>query len=443
MLSGQLSYDLSNEDDSNENKSTEPSLEKDEYIKSLEISVQLLQQEISSLRKRILLVESSQQASDDSSSLKYIDQIKAARSLDELKTELNLALNNLFGISQSGLFMMNSSGSILDSDNSINSKLFSELVDFEENGILDWVLSGDKVVAIDSLSDSSQNSSSVILYYISRPGQNRILFAAKSSKAKEEINKRNLSTIASIASAASLVLDNIISSEEIKKINQQLSKSKEKSAPTSDLIAAISNEITGHIGLIKGNINFIKTGIGSTEKRFEIIALELENLDLISSRLSLLITSKSGEDTRELKNIVQESLILTRTQLQRDGIVIGDVNISEGSEISSNPLEVEQIILFLLLSSIDFLPEGGNLHIASSELKKDISLTINIEGATNLEFDSDENLIEISSGLQNALSISEKTDIELRIIHSGEEAFGAEGVGNGISFKVIIPREEL
>ena len=443
MLSGQLSYNLSNEDDSNENKSSEPSLEKDEYIKSLEISVKLLQQEISSLRKRILQVESKQQANDDSSSLKYIDQIKAARSLGELKTELNLALNNLFGISQSSLFMMNSSGSILDSDNSMNSGLFSELVDFEENGILDWVLSQDKVIAIDSLSDSSQNSSSIILYYISRPGQNRILFAAKSSKAKEEINKRNLSTIASVASAASLVLDNIISSEEIKKINQQLSKTKEKSAPTSDLIAAISNEISGHIGLIKGNINFIKTGIGSTEKRFEIIALELENLDLISSRLTSLITSKSNEDTRELKNIVQESLILTRTQLQRDGIVIGDVNIAGGSALSKNPLEIEQIILFLMLSSIDFLPEGGNLHIASSELKNYISLTINIEGATNLEFDSDGNLIETSSGLQNALSISEKSNIELKIIHSGDEASGVEGVGKGISFKVIIPREKL
>ncbi len=430
MLSGQLSHNLSNEDDAK--TSSEPTLEKDEYIKSLEISVQVLQQEISSLRKRILLVESNHKENDDSSSLKYINQIKAARSLDELKTELNIALNNLFGINESSLFMINSSGSLLRSENSMNSVLYSELIDFEENGVLDWVLAQGKVIALDSLSASLSSAASIILYYISRPGQNRILFAAKSSKAKEEINKRNLSTIASVASAASLVLDNIISSGEINKINKQLSKSKEKSLPASDLIEAISNEITGHIGLIKGNINFIKTGIGSTEKRFEIINLELENLDIISSRLASLVSSKVISTKKELSNIVSESLVLTQTQLQRDGIIIGEIKISDGCVISENQSEIEQIILFLLFSSIDFLPEGGNLYIASSELKTNTSLTINLDGNSNLEFDSEEEIMTSSKGLQSAVSIAEKTNMSIEIIQQRN---------TGLSFKIFIPRE--
>jgi len=382
---------LTLDDDYEENLS----IEKDEYIKSLEISVQLLQREIEHLRKKLLEYSTNEIQNSVNTNFNFDGNnlINKVSSKSELISATNSIISSNKLILEWQIFLINSDSSFTNLDNSVkNDKIIDELSQLTEDGVTDWILSNDEVKLAPSLLDSTESRVINNLFVpVLSTGSQSLLFFGKISEEQSNILEEFKLAIKQVMNAIALKLDNIISSEHITDISKQLENNVvNRKSSNSTLLNIALSEFEQPIEIIEANLEFIDKGIGNPVRRSEIIKDNLNFIKVLKNKLIKINSEKQNSNIEfSFNTLIEEIAFITKNQLQRDGIAL-NINISKDIIHKADKKEVESLFTYLVLFSADLMPDGGNLVLNSEKRKSNITFKFYYENAllTESEFET-------------------------------------------------------
>lgn len=404
-------------------------IDKDEYIKSLEISIQLLQREIESLRKKNIQ-NSSESISDTSDNIifKNIESlINGANSKSELINILGNILNQNKLVLEWQLFNFIENKDLTPFDsNQTNDKIQNEIIQLEEEGVIDWVLSNLDVKIVPSLYDSTDGRTIYNIFIPMNIGTQYILFLGKTIHSIDELSDDIKLSFKQLIQAFTLKLDNIISLEHINEISKQLENQKNRKKDNfSELIKIAFSEFDQPIELIESNLDLIDRGIGDTKRRNEIIKENIIYLKNLKSKLRNLLFEKSSSTEFDFKDLLNEISFLTKNQLQRDGINL-TISITKNYSYTGDKKILESLFTYLILFSSDLMPDSGNLVVSLQKKKEKFIFKFYYDNAllTNSEFEKinegvqPENISNsIFNMLKKIISISKENKFNLELIN--------------------------
>lgn len=418
---------LSLDDDYEENIS----IEKDEYIKSLEISVQLLQREIEHLPKKLLELSTNEIQNNELSNFNFDsnDLINKVSTKAELIKVVNKIISSNKLILEWQIFLIDSDSKFTNLDNSDkNDKMIEELSQLTEDGVTDWVLSDDEVKLAPSLMDSTENRviNNIFVPVLSTGSQNILLFG-KSAEEQSNIQEEFKLALKQIMNAIALKLDNIISSEHITDISKQLENSgSNRKSTNSTLLNIALSEFEQPIEIIEANLEFIDKGIGNPARRSEIIKDNLNFIKVLKDKLIRINSEKQNSKIEFSFNaLIEEIAFITKNQLQRDGISL-IVNISKDIVYTADKKEIESLFTYLILFSADLMPDGGNLILSTEKRKSNTSFKFYYENAllTENEYESIINGTQpydisnnVFNNMNKLITISKRNNFELSLIN--------------------------
>ncbi len=352
--------------------------DREEYIRALEMSVQLLQREVEHLRSQKNTGEKEDQEKEDESSpsRETINLYKYSLNDREIISRIKDQISENYSVLESDLFYFSSGKNLIAASDTDLSPKFREYVKkFEEEGIIDWAIENEDVTIIPNLSDEEGLN---MIYFILTPlflrGNAIGIFIAKTGREKDTFSDDEKERIKMLMEYAAIALDNIRSSEEIARMNRKLNAlnnqmmRSSRLASIGEISASIANEIENPLQLILGHLNLIETGVGDTPRRLEIIKDEIYKINEITKHLSDLSHKPYNDKSPkriQICQLIEEVLLFSAYQLQRDGIKVEkefeDIEIT----IRGFQSEIEQVILSLILFSRDMMPDGGNITIAA------------------------------------------------------------------------------
>lgn len=406
-------------------------IEKDEYIKSLEISIQLLQREIEHLRKKLLELSTNEIQNNDSSSFNFDsnDLINKVSTKSELINVVNKIILSNKLILEWQIFIIDNESKFINLDNSLkNDKMIEELSQLTEDGVTDWVLSNDEVKLAPSLLDSTENRViNNIFVPVLSTGSQTILFFGKTVEEQSNIQEEFKLALKHIMNAIALKLDNIISSEHITDISKQLENSSNNKKSTNNTLFNIAlSEFEQPIEIIEANLEFIDKGIGNPTRRSEIIKDNLKFIKVLKDKLIRINSEKQNSNIEfSFNSLIEEIAYITKNQLQRDGISLV-VNISKDIIYTADKKEIESLFTYLILFSADLMPDGGNLILSTEKRKSNTSFKFYYENAllTENEYESIINGIQpydisnnVFNNLNKLITISKRNNFEFSLIN--------------------------
>lgn len=426
--------------------------DQEDYIHSLEIAVELLQREVDSLRKK--LRENPTTEVSNSIDKDFINSVASSLygSTDEnevLETLHDLLIDR-FNIFESNIFYFNSKGKIYSIIKSSVSGNLDKIGTFlEEQGIIDWATSQNDVRIVPNLDITETGKT---LYYCIVPinlrGKVVGIYLASTSKKAEEFQKDDLQELKLVAEYSAIAIDNIISSKEIKKMNRRISKYNKQIMRSSQLASvgelAISyfKEIQDPLNIIEANLDLLDTGV-DLETRIKIIKSKFQSLKQLSSKINELTREQYNPGLMKinLRKLIDEVVLLSSTQMQRDGIRIDNDIEDETIFISANKAQLEQCILNIILFSRDLMPDGGKISISAfNNNKKKVTLSI-VDDGVGLKEESINNIFDPTEEQEENISannlILAKSIVEM---HNGIFKIHSE-IGKGCAYKITLSME--
>ncbi len=425
------------------------SINENSYIQQLEMSVELLQREIEHLRSK--QKPKSRRLKSGVVESAFANLFSAVTSeQDVLLLYIEHIIKDIF-VYETDLFIYDSTHKLLSATaNQSAEKLEIYIRHYEESGICDWISEKKLAGLIPNLDDASgefSNASFLLVPLLLRDSV--IGFAvSRTNLSPLELDESQLSSITEQAYYVALALDNIKSKAEIQKMNarlqtfsQHLTSPKEADS-ISEITNSISEEISNSVKIIQANISLIENGVGDYLQRLGTIKQQVELVNLLNSKL-LFISGSIHENTSEIFSftaVVEDILLFSNSQLQRDGITIHKQFETNEILIQGSKSKLEQALLNVILFSRDKLEEGGKIEISlfSSRNNKanlmisDNSIGLNpSEEATVFEhYLVNPDKSESITGLHLANSIITNYDGKLEVVSE---------FGKGITYKIALP----
>lgn len=345
-----------------------------DYVRSLEIYLQLLQREIEHLRSKEIPIEVQEKTSENNIFNLQINQSRFynCNNLIELANLFEEFITDITNPIETSFYLLGSDKKIVFPAILANEPAITEITrKLEEEGLIDWAVEKKDLSVIPNFYEDTPDSQTNIILIPLYLKENPIgLIVSKSGK-KDELTTEESGLISVIADYAKFALDNIRSADEIKKMNSRLSAMNTQINRTTsfatlgELTASILKEIDIPVDIIKSNIGFIESGFGDTQRRIEIIKDQLSQLSEKTNKLSELFKTTELDSTAKpvkLSSVLEEVLLFTNSQLTRDGIIAEKVIEEPGAEIIAEKTRLEQALLSLVIFMRDNLPDGGILR---------------------------------------------------------------------------------
>ncbi len=343
-----------------------------EYVRSLEMYLQLLQREVEHLRnKEMPFAVAGNKANQAEGAYRKIDpaDFYNCTSVKELAAVFDNYLSDLLDTLETEIFIVGSDRKIVQAGNGEQQSGISAITRrLEEEGLIDWVIDKKEITFIPDIYDDNPDvHTNIIVFPLFLKGSPTGVIVSRSGRAGEpDANEKAL--LNTVSEYIKFALDNINSAEEIRKMNARLSvlnmqmNRTNSYASLGELTASILKEIEIPIEIIKTNVGFIESGIGDTQVRIDLIKQQLANLSDISRNLTELYTANESEQSLKPVNLasaLEEVLLFSNSQLKRDGIVVEKTIEEPSAEILAVRTRIEQALLSLLISMRDNMPDGG------------------------------------------------------------------------------------
>lgn len=413
------------------------------------MSVELLQREIEHLRGK-QKPKSRRTKSVQPDSL-VANLFAAATSEQEvLLLFIEHILSDIY-VYETDIFVYDSSHHLVSATaNQTNDKLNRYVIHFEENGICDWISENKTASIIPNLDDANDDNTvssfliiplmirdSVLGFTISRTNLNPL-----------QLEQTVLTSITEQSYYAALAIDNLRSKAEISKMNAKLQNfSKNLSTPheatsISEITNSISEEIANSLKIVNANIALIESGVGNTKQRINTVKQQFELISLLNNKLITISgqTSEQSKETFSFAEVVEDILLFSNSQLQRDGIIVHKTFEPETILINGVKAKLEQALLNILLFSRDKLEDGGKIEISLYSTRNKRANLIITDNSIGLDTSEESTIFEHYlvnpnkqqriNGLYLANKIIEKHKGKLEVISE---------LGKGITYKVVLP----
>jgi signal transduction histidine kinase len=180
--------------------------------------------------------------------------------------------------------------------------------------------------------------------------------------------------------------------EELRKTQQQLIQS-EKLAALGQLSARVAHEVNNPLGIIKNYVELMAIETEGDNKPHEYAGIVREEVDRIARIVRQLLDfyrPDSGEEVRtNLKDVIEETLLLMSVQLNNKGLKLCREFSAENPFVLASPEQLKQVLLNLLMNSRDFTPKGGCITVSLENEGDDLLIAIRDTGPGIPEDDSE------------------------------------------------------
>ncbi len=426
-----------------------------EYVKSLEMAIQLSQKEIETLRS---IIRNDYQSDSQTTIETQLTELNVSSSIlnstnaEDLLNTLNMYYDEKVGIIELSIFTYDEKSLLnaLSNEDIISEKFLTAVNYFQENGIVTWAvqLSNPTVISDPFVTEKQQ------LNYVLAPlrFKNKIngMLITLSNHSKRDLENSFILEVSNLSEIIAVAVENIISSRTLNNMNNKLFELSSRAdlnsqlAGFGELAIKISEESLLPIKIIETNLELIRTGIDEKEKRFEIIRSQLDTLKSINTKLIKYFDaiSKNAKERNKvnIKEVVQETLTLLDNSFQRYGIEYSVIESEDDISVLWNKIELGLTIFGIIIFALYNISEGGKLTISFSQINRKTA-SINISDNAEALIDLDNSTIlekryrpkHIKHDLVSFYSISQY----LTKNRSKIEFEPVEGSGN--TFRLICP----
>ena len=186
----------------------------------------------------------------------------------------------------------------------------------------------------------------------------------------------DLNAFSMLAHEAAMAIENARSYGELVKANEQLRLAYERLLQQERLVAA-GQFATGMAHEIKNPLSAIKTFAeylpekyqdpGFREKFFRIVQSEIDRINTIVRELMEFAKPAPLQlESVTVTPLLEETLALMSSQFLKYGIRLEKSFSENGLTIQADPKQLKQVLLNLLLNSVEAMPAGGRLEVDTS-----------------------------------------------------------------------------
>lgn len=418
----------------------------DEYIRTLEKALQLLQREVEHLRE--------QHRPDDISAEKYRANELAsglfqyATSAENVMTILHNCLADKLPPNKSMLYYRAPQHSLIAAASEVAPEIRRAASHFDEQGVIDWMFGDGTAKVLPDMSSAGENSV-ILLAPIFLRGAAAGVFVALFDAATE-LSDMRINEVTQYAEAALLAWDNIRSAAEIGQMNQRLADlnrqmlQSSKLASIGELAGSVAHEINSPLQILLAHLQLLESGVGDPERRLEIIKSQVNRIGEITRRLLDFARSspiETGIEEVDARQIIDEVLLFVSSQLNRDGIRVACEIDDPAPIISGSKAHLEQVLLNLVLNARDAMPDGGAITIGAYSISSSRALLTIADTGIGI---SNENLPHIFDPFFTTKRRGKGTGLGLAITktiieqHRGSIEVASE-YGKGTTFKIALP----
>jgi signal transduction histidine kinase len=200
----------------------------------------------------------------------------------------------------------------------------------------------------------------------------------------------DLHAFTTLAHEAALAIDNALSYEELLRVNEQLKVAAERLL-TQERLAAAGQFATGMAHEIKNPLSAIKTFAqylpekyddpAFRKKFFRIVQAEIDRINEIVRELSDFAKPAPLQlQPVKVAQLVEDTLSLLSNQCLEHGVEIEKHFLENGVKIQADPQQLKQVLLNLLLNSLEAMPQGGKIEVTTATGQEGLSLRITDTG---------------------------------------------------------------
>ena len=225
-------------------------------------------------------------------------------------------------------------------------------------------------------------------------------------------------------------------------LNKQMLQSS-KLASIGELAGSVAHEVNNPLQILLAHLQLLESGVGSSERRIEIIKQQVYRISDITRRLLDFARNAPSEtqlERVEVNFVINEVLFFINSQLNRDGIQIYTECEEPSPAISATKTQIEQVLLNLMLNARDAMPDGGTITITSSTEKNRAFITI---ADTGIGIPEDQ-IASIFEPFYSTKPQGKGTGLGLSIVKTITAQFRGEIMvssqdGKGTTFKLAFP----
>ncbi|MDR0927049.1 MAG: hypothetical protein LBO69_04705 [Ignavibacteria bacterium] len=430
---------------------------KDNYIQTLELSVQILQNELRDAITR--LANADNDDADESVGLQMpLPIFSKYDSIQNIFETLYQFLQIHCSIKELDYFDISDSDNVRKIDGigaSVN--LENVFKDLEERGLLQWTATSNEVKIIPNLEDGAEQIKSLLIIPIVIRQTNVGFFIANTQLRPDDVNPALLNAVLVVAQNAYLQIDMIkndaanknASTEHNILINQILSASNQ--IAISELLVTLNEAFELPMKVMKTNIDLIQKGVGDTKRRVEILIEQFTKLINSHKLMQHFGAFKESQPTNHpFSEIFTKTMEVVASHLSKYGVTL-ETNYYDATEIKNEMVKCSIVQLIfaisnIILHSLSSMPDGGKINIGvfKNDDAKRISIIITDNGIGTEDATLATNLVILSDLSEKKVKDRFLFFISQQIIlqHLGKFSLYSDE-GKGTTYKISLPISKI
>ncbi len=171
-----------------------------------------------------------------------------------------------------------------------------------------------------------------------------------------------------LAGQAALAVENAVMTqfqeERLKKLFHA-----DKLATVGELAAGAAHEIRNPLTSIRSTVQFLKKDLPPEKHSYvEGVIEEVDRIDgIIKGLLSLSKSSDLHLSRVDLREAVQQTLMLLDPEMKKNGIEVRQEMIVDDPTVEADQAQLRQVFLNVLLNSVQAMPDGGTISVSLAD----------------------------------------------------------------------------
>ena len=161
-------------------------------------------------------------------------------------------------------------------------------------------------------------------------------------------------------------------------VSQQRVLRSEQMTAIGQLAAGLAHEIRNPLTAMRSLVQMARQSGGASaldDQDVEILGVEIERLnELVQTFLDFARPPKLSRKMVDLVAVIQRTVQLTQSRIDRQGISLNLDLPQPGIELSADPQQLQQVMLNLVINAVESQPTGGQIEIRLREARSPDSL---------------------------------------------------------------------
>jgi signal transduction histidine kinase len=197
-----------------------------------------------------------------------------------------------------------------------------------------------------------------------------------SEKTEWNLTAHDLELLQLLAGQAGLAFENSNLYHEQRERVRRIYRA-ERLAAAGQLAAGVAHEIRNPLTAIRSTIQYVlQDYLESNPKRalLQELLTEVDRIDrTVNGLLSLTRLGEIVPEPVDIRDVLEQSLILVGTQAQRQGVEVTRPQTTHHFQIMGDLGQLKQVFLNLLLNALQAMPDGGRLETTMEEWRAEMT----------------------------------------------------------------------